>query len=413
VSNNPAGGNQPDMRLSNPLRLLLVALLSVCLIAPGAAFAYSSRDVAAHKAAAAAARKKAAAEQAKANELLTETEKLEVKISALESELEKLGAQIGTASARRANLDSQIELLRSEIAAKEVSIAALQFQYDERAAALAARVDAYYRTGDWAYIEMLLSSENIADLIQRTEFVTMLIQDDEDAAAELDGSRIALEQANAELARSVETIQAKRSEARAEELGLKTLQSARDQKRAAEQTVQDQKAALLAQTKKNIAHLRAMALAEEQESARIANLLRSGGSHGSGKYAGTFAWPTPGYTHVSSPFGMRMHPILHVRKMHTGIDISVPYGARIVAAGSGTVIFAGYNGGYGNFTMIDHGDGLVTCYAHQSRIGVSKGQRVREGETIGKVGSTGMSTGAHLHFEVRVNGTPRNPLSYL
>ena len=110
---------------------------------------------------------------------------------------------------------------------------------------------------------------------------------------------------------------------------------------------------------------------------------------------------------------MRMHPILHVRKMHTGIDIHVSYGARIVAAGSGTVISAGWNGRYGNFTMIDHGDGLVTCYAHQSSILVHKGQYVKEGATIGKVGSTGMSTGAHLHFEVRVNGTPRNPMSYL
>jgi murein DD-endopeptidase MepM/ murein hydrolase activator NlpD len=401
------------MRLTRLLRILLVTLLTACLIAPGVASAYSSKDVAAHKAAAAAARKKAAAEQAKANALLSETEKLEKKISALEAELETLGAQIGTASARRANLDSQVELLRAEVSAKEAQIADLQFQYDQRSAALGARVDTYYRTGDWAYIEMLLTSESLTDLIQRTEFVTMLIQDDETAAAELDASRVALEQANAELERTVETVQAKRAEVRAEELGLKTLQSTRDSKRAAEQAVQNQKAALLAQTKKNIARLRAMALAEEQESARIAELLKGGGSHGSGKYAGTFAWPVPGHTHVSSPFGMRMHPILHVRKMHTGIDISAPSGARLVAAGKGRVIFAGYNGGYGNFTMIDHGDGLVTCYAHQKKIIVIRGQNVAEGQTIGYVGSTGMSTGPHLHFEVRVNGTPKNPLNYL
>ncbi|HEY5517104.1 MAG TPA: peptidoglycan DD-metalloendopeptidase family protein [Coriobacteriia bacterium] len=402
------------MRLSRPLQLLLAFVLVASLAAPGIALAYSSKDVAAHKAAAAAAKKKAAEEQAKANALLTETEKLEVKITALEGELQKLGAQIGTASQRRANLDSQIALLRAQVAVKEAGIAELQFDFDRRSEALSARVDAYYRTGDWAYVEMLLSSENLADLIQRTEFVTMLIQDDEDAANELEATRVALEQANDELGRALETIQVKRSEVRAEELGLKSLQSASDRSRVAQQAVQNEKAALLTQTKKNIARLRAMALAEEQESARIANLLKGGGSsHGSGKYAGTFAWPTPGYTHVSSPFGMRMHPILHVRKMHTGIDIHVSYGARIVAAGSGTVISAGWNGGYGNFTMIDHGDGLVTCYAHQSSILVHKGQYVKEGATIGKVGSTGMSTGAHLHFEVRVNGTPRNPMSYL
>jgi murein DD-endopeptidase MepM/ murein hydrolase activator NlpD len=401
------------MRLSRSLRILLSVILVACLVAPGTAVAYSSKDVAAHQAAAATARKKAAAEQAKANALLADTQKLEDQITALEGELETLGAQIGTASQRRANLDSQIELLRSEIAAKQASIATLQFDYDQRSAELASRVDTYYRGGDWAYIEMLLGSQTLGDLIQRTEFVTAIIQDDEDAAAQLEESRLALEQANAELSTTVEAVAAKRAEARAEELGLKTLQSSRDSKRAAEQAVQNQKAALLAQTKKNIARLRAMALAEEQESARIATLLRNAGSHGTGRYAGTFAWPTPGYTHISSPFGMRMHPILHVRKMHTGIDIRVPYGARIVAAGSGKVIFSGRNGGYGNFTMIDHGDGLVTCYAHQSRIVVSSGQHVSKGQTIGYVGSTGMSTGAHLHFEVRVNGTPKNPLNYL
>jgi len=401
------------MRLSRSLRVLLSVILVACLVAPGTAVAYSSKDVAAHQAAAAAARKKAAAEQAKADALLADTQKLEDQITALEGELETLGAQIGTASQRRANLDSQIELLRSEIAARQASIAALQVDYDQRSAELASRVDTYYRGGDWAYIEMLLGSQSLGDLIQRTEFVTAIIRDDEDAAARLEETRLALEQANTELSRTVESVTAKRAEARAEELGLKTLQSSRDSKRAAEQTVQDQKAALLAQTKKNIARLRAMALAEAQESARIATLLKNAGSHGTGKYAGTFTWPTPGYRHVSSPFGMRMHPILHVRKMHTGIDIHVPYGARIVAAGSGKVIFAGRNGGYGNFTMIDHGNGLVTCYAHQSRIAVSTGQHVSKGQTIGYVGSTGMSTGAHLHFEVRVNGTPKNPLNYL
>jgi len=206
------------MRLSRPLQLLLAFVLVASLAAPGIALAYSSKDVAAHKAAAAAAKKKAAEEQAKANALLTETEKLEVKITALEGELQKLGAQIGTASQRRANLDSQIALLRAQVAVKEAGIAELQFDFDRRSEAISASVDAYYRTGDWAYVEMLLSSENLADLIQRTEFVTMLIQDDEDAANELEATRVALEQANDELGRALETIQVKRSEVRAEEL---------------------------------------------------------------------------------------------------------------------------------------------------------------------------------------------------
>ena len=105
-----------------------------------------------------------------------------------------------------------------------------------------------------------------------------------------------------------------------------------------------------------------------------------------------------------------MHPVLKVNKFHAGVDIGAPSGATIVAAGDGTVISAGYNGGYGNMTMIDHGNGLVTMYGHQSRISVSVGQKVKKGQTIGAVGSTGMSTGPHLHFECRVNGEPRDPL---
>jgi len=401
------------MRPSLPLRILATIVLVASLAVPTGIYAYSQSDVTAHQKAAAAARAKAAAEQKKANDLLAQTQAIEDRISGIQKDLDALGTQIGTASQRRAKLDQEIVLTREDISTKQTQIAGLQAEYDARVAALNERVDITYRNGDWAWLEMLLSSQDLSQFIQRTEYVNMVISDDEQAATELETTRSSLETLTAALSRAQETLQAKRAEVVAQEQGLRTLEASASSKRNAAQAAADQKAALLKQSKKNIAHLKAMALAEEQESARIAALLKGGASHGSGTYAGTFRWPTPGYTHVSSPFGMRMHPILHVMKMHTGIDIHVPYGARIVAAGNGTVIFAGRNGGYGNFTMIDHGNGLVTCYAHQSRIVVTKGQHVSAGTTIGYVGSTGLSTGPHLHFEVRVNGTPKNPLNYL
>jgi murein DD-endopeptidase MepM/ murein hydrolase activator NlpD len=124
-----------------------------------------------------------------------------------------------------------------------------------------------------------------------------------------------------------------------------------------------------------------------------------------------FIWPVDG--RVGSGFGPRRHPISGGTRMHTGVDIGAPSGAPIRAADDGTVVMVGPNGGYGNWTLIDHGGGLATGYAHQSTIGVARGQRVSRGDVIGRVGSTGASTGPHLHWEVRVNGNPVNPMGWV
>lgn len=125
------------------------------------------------------------------------------------------------------------------------------------------------------------------------------------------------------------------------------------------------------------------------------------------------AWPVPGYTRITSNYGMRTHPITGIYKLHTGVDLGAPMGANFVAANDGVVTKAGYNGAYGNMVIIDHGGGISTLYAHGSEILVTVGQTVKKGDVILKVGSTGYSTGAHAHFEVRVNGQVVNPLPYI
>ncbi|MDJ0925324.1 MAG: M23 family metallopeptidase, partial [Acidimicrobiia bacterium] len=148
----------------------------------------------------------------------------------------------------------------------------------------------------------------------------------------------------------------------------------------------------------------------EQEQARVERLIEEEASK-EGTAPGVLVRPVPGA--MTSPFGMRIHPILGYARMHTGIDMSAPHGQEIRAGGSGRVILAGAYGGYGNTVIIDHGGGMTTLYAHQSQFNVVYGQDVAAGEVVGYVGTSGLSTGAHLHFEVRLFGTPVNPADYI
>ncbi|MBA4370011.1 MAG: hypothetical protein C0418_00320 [Coriobacteriaceae bacterium] len=190
------------------------------------------------------------------------------------------------------------------------------------------------------------------------------------------------------------------------------MRAVRRSKMDEQESVQAAKVSLMKVSKANAARLMAEALAEEREAAAIAATLRARAG-GSGLYAGTMSWPVPASSRITSYYGWRTHPILRTRRFHHGLDIGAPSGSAIVAAGTGEVIWAGWRGGYGKVVMIDHGEGCVTVYAHMSSIGVSVGQAVDQGQRIGAVGSTGLSTGPHLHFEVRANGESRNPLEYL
>jgi murein DD-endopeptidase MepM/ murein hydrolase activator NlpD len=169
-------------------------------------------------------------------------------------------------------------------------------------------------------------------------------------------------------------------------------------------------ARILASIEAEIAEIEGEIAAFEAEQSKLEadlNRLTSAG----GTNPGRLSWPLNGS--VSSGFGYRIHPISGARKLHTGLDISGGSGAPIAAAGSGTVIWANWYGGYGMTVIIDHGGGLTTLYAHQSSLNVSTGSSVSAGSTIGYVGSTGYSTGPHLHFETRERGTPVNPMNYL
>jgi murein DD-endopeptidase MepM/ murein hydrolase activator NlpD len=381
------------------------------------AYGATRSELEAHQKKAADARKRAAAADSLAKKLADEVADLDKRIDDLKKQADALAPDIAKATKRSAALQREVAQLKAEAAAAQAEIERTQLELDTQKALLAARVESSYKQGSWFYLDVLLGSSDFRELITRTELVTRVIESNNNVAADLGRTKESLDKSKAKLDRSLQTASLKKKEAEAVESQLRGLRAQRQSAANSSAAVQKQKADLMASSRKNAARLRALAEEEEAESRRLAAELAGSGS---GRFAGTMSWPVPGYTRVTSPFGWRTHPIFGDRRFHTGIDIGRKAdgtsinGAKIVAAGSGTVISAGYRGGYGNTVIVDHGDGVTTLYAHikSGGINVSSGQSVARGQHIAAVGSTGNSTAPHLHFEVRVNGTPKNPMAY-
>lgn len=404
-------------------RASLILLLSAILVLSGVspAAGVTEQDLRDSQQRAAEAREQAAEAEALADRLRAETEALDSQLAGLRAKVAELDPKIKEAADRTARLQAEVKSLQGDIAVKESEIASTQAEYDRQSGLLGERITSSYKQGTLFYLDLLLSSTSINDLIARTTLVQRVIRDNQVIASDLDATRRELEAARTSLERSLEAVSQRRAEAEAVEKQLRQLRQERQARVSETEAVQNQKAALMEESEDNAERLRAIAAEEEAESARIAAELAASSS-GSGVYNGIMAWPVPGFMRIASGYGWRIHPIFGTKKMHTGIDIGRNLdppqsidGAEIVAAGDGTVIFTGYRGGYGNTVMIDHGNGVVTLYAHQQSGGivVTDGQSVTKGQVIGHVGSTGYSTGPHLHFEVRINGAPVDPMGYL
>lgn len=392
---------------------VLLLFAAILLAQPHGVPAVGWDDAAAHRRAAEDARKAAADAKSDAAKLLEEAEALDVRIEALEARVSELAPTISEAESRSSRLKAEVDTLRGSIVRTQAEIERITAEHGRQSDLLSRRVARTYKQGDMFYLDLLLGSEDVLDLIARTALVTRVIQSNQDTALQLSATKDSLEDARSKLERDLDAVAVKRAEAEAEERRLKGLRAQRQASVDEQESAQAQKISLMRDEQANAKRLLAQAEAEEREAAAIESLLRGGGSSsGSGKYAGTFIWPTPGNSRITSYYGWRTHPVLGYRKFHHGIDIGAPTGAEIVSSGDGVVIYAGTRGGYGKCVMVDHGDGLVTLYAHCSSIAVSVGKSVDEGQRIAAVGSTGLSTGPHLHYEVRVNGSSRNPMDY-
>lgn len=368
--------------------------------------------------------------------------------------IEQSTARKSALDAKVASFDSQIAAVQRQLDAAQSKLAALEAQQratearlgDARQALTQAKeelgrqaIAAYTGKSEAAsYASMLLKSDSLGDLASKRSYMRAVVGSQTEAIAATERLRDEVSDLGKQLDASKAEAQGQRDVVANQRAGL---QVSRDAQASARSEVQAEiaqtdklKGEVVARKEEFEAHLEDL----EEESAAIAETLRrrqaeaaaaaaraatstttpaSGGSPATTavsptKAPGRLIVPVPGAP-ITSPYGYRIHPIYGTARLHTGIDYGADEGTPIRAAADGVVVSAGWYGGYGNATIIDHGGGIATLYGHQSSMSVSAGQKVTQGQTIGRVGCTGDCTGPHVHFEVRVNGDPVNPANYL
>ncbi|HEY9803130.1 MAG TPA: peptidoglycan DD-metalloendopeptidase family protein [Leptolyngbyaceae cyanobacterium] len=311
--------------------------------------------------------------------------------------------------------DSELRLQQASqrLQQLEANLAVTQKAYEARQVATVARLRYLQRSPisqGWA---VLLQSRNISDFISRRHQLKLVYQADQQILVNLskqadliNKQKTEVEEQKNEIALIREQLLAQKADyqtqAQTQSELIQRLNSDRLALEAAQNQLERDSKSLETLIQQKIAEAKAREEAQAKANIRT-NVLVKG--------TGLFALPSSAPT--SSPFGWRVHPILGYRRFHAGLDFAASYGSTIRAADSGTVIMAGWYGGYGRTVIISHGGGVTTLYGHASELYVSEGQTVEKGQAIAAVGSTGLSTGPHLHFEVRRNGTPVNPADYL
>lgn len=287
---------------------------------------------------------------------------------------------------------------------------ALEVQ-QEQYEAMKSRIKFMYEKGDTLYMELVFSAGSFGEMLNKADYIEMLSSYDRKMLDEYVAYAEYVALCKESLEEEKEVLDEAKATVEEEEASLNELISVKEQEiynvssdiKNKEQAIKEYEADIAAQDET----IKALEAAVAEERKRLA------AEQGRKYDGGVFAWPAPSYTRISDDYGTRIHPILGSQQFHNGIDMAAPGGSPILAAYDGKVVAADYSGSMGNYIMIDHGDGLYTIYMHASALYVSKGAEVTKGQKIAAVGSTGRSTGNHLHFSVRLNGSYVSPWQYL
>ena len=331
----------------------------------------------------------------------TNLEDLQNELSDNLIQVQKLDEKISSSQTELDELKKEITDLQTKIDEVEKNLETAEKNYEKRKEILKKRIISTYEAGETQYLDVILGSKSLSDFLSRYYLISEVASYDKQLLDEVESQKKEIEQSKENLQKDKELLTTmKQNQTKTSKIlqNTKTLRenyiSQLSEREKEIQTQIDEYTARFAEVNAEILEL---ALNGEQTT----------------YIGGIMAWPVPGYTRITSNYGMRTHPITGVYKLHTGVDIGAPMGANFIAVTDGIVVKAEYNSAYGKMVVIDHGGGISTLYAHGSEILVEVGQTVKRGESVLKVGSTGYSTGPHAHFEVRINGVVTNPIEYI